>query len=215
MSKKLWLAILVALVLVVAVAGVAVAGSGDQHPGNPPRPNTQDRQGDSTHRFPHALGEITSIGNDEFTMLTRSDVEVTVLVDEDTRYLGELEDFTDLEVGMTIGAAGLREGEGTFLAKALFAGERLTDFRRAHGEVTDVGNSTLTIETRNGESLTFKVDDDTKFKSRDGEVENLADIDEGDRIVVGYFVNDSGDLIAKVIAVGGPKPDGAQRDGQG
>jgi len=215
MSKKLWTVGLITLVLAATIAGVALAASGDEHPGNPPRPNDGERTGNRPHRPPHAKGEIISLGDQEFTLLTRSDVEITVLVNEDTNYFGDLEAFEDLEVGMQIGVAGSREGEGTFLAKAIFAGERLDDLRRAHGEVTDVGNSSLAIETRNGETLTFEVNDETRFKSRDGEVEELSDIDEGDHVFVGYFVNDSGDLIAKVIGVGGTKPEGVQRDSQG
>lgn len=208
MSKKIWIAGLIAVVLLVTVAGAAVAASGDEHPGNPPRPNAGERSGDRPHRPPHAIGEITSIGDEEFTMLIRSEIEITVLVNEDTKYLGELESFEDLEVDMRIGAAGVRQGEGIFLAKALFAGERLGDLRRAGGEVTDVGSSSLTIETRNGESLTFEVNEQTRFKSRDGEVEELADIEEGDMVLVIYLVNDSGDLVAKMIGVGGPKGEG-------
>jgi len=214
MSKKIWTAGLIALVLVVSVAGAAFAASTDQHPGNPPGPNG-DRQGDGPRRPPHALGEITSIGADQFTMLTRSELEVTVMVDEDTNYFGDLESFTDLEVGMQIGAAGMREGEGTFLAKAIFAGDRLEDIRRAGGEVTDVGNSSLTIENREGETLTFEVDENTRFKSRDGEVEGLSDIEEGDHVALLYLVADNGDLVAKVIGVGGPKGDNAPGDSQG
>jgi hypothetical protein len=106
---------------------------------------------------------------------------------------------------MIIGAAGLGEGEATFLAKVLFSGERLDDFRRAHGEVIDVGASSITIENRVGERLTFDVNDDTVFKSCDGEVESLGDIEEGDLVVLGYLVEESGDLLAKVIGVGQPK----------
>ena len=215
MSKKIWAAGLIALVLVATVAGAALASSGDEHPGNPPRPNAEDKQGIGHCRPPHALGEITSLGEEEFTMLTRSEFEVTVLVDEDTKYFGDLASFEDLEVGMQIGAAGGRQGEGTFLAKALFAGERLDDLRRAGGEVTDVGNSSLTIETRNGEPLTFEVNDQTRFRSRDGEVEELSDIDEGNHVMVIYLESDSGDLIAKAIGVGGPKGHGHQGDNQG
>lgn len=208
MSKKIWIAGLIAVALLVTAASVAVAASGDEHPGNPPRPNAGEQSGDRPHRPPQAKGEIISIGDDEFTMLIRLEVEITVLVDEDTKYLGDLESFADLEVGMQIGAAGKREGEGTFLAKALFAGERLGDLSRAGGEVTDVGNSSLTIETRDGETLTFEVNDQTRFKSRDGEVQELSDIEEGDMVLVIYLENDSGDLVAKAIGVGGPKGDG-------
>ena len=215
MSKKIWTAGLIALVLVVTVTGAAFAASGEELPGNPPRQNNGDKTGNRPHRPLHALGEITAIGDEQFTMLTRSDVEVTVLVDEDTKYFGDLESFGDLEVGLQIGAAGMREGEATFLAKAIFAGDRLEDLRRAGGEVTDVGNSSLTIENREGETLTFEVDENTRFKSRDGEVEELSDIEEGDHVGLLYLVADNGDLIAKVIGVGSPKGDGAQGDSQG
>lgn len=211
MSKKIWTASLIALVLVVAVAGAAMASSGDEKPGNPPKP------GDSRHgdRPPLLVGEVTAIGEEEFTLLTRNDVEITVLVDDETRYFGDLESFADLEVGLKVGVAGRRQGDQTVLAKGIASADDFPRARRARGEVIDVGALSLTIETRSGESLTFIVNDETRFFSRDGEVEGLSDISEGDHVGVLFVEADNGALLAKGIGVGGPKPDGDKPDGAG
>lgn len=208
MSQKLWKAGLIALILVVAVAGSALAASGDADPGNPPGPNGGRHGGQRSH----AVGEVTAIGDEEFTLLTRADVELTVLVDEDTRYLGQLGDFDDLEVGMMVGVAGIRQGEQTLLAKVVGSGPGLRQGKHAHGEVTDVDDDSLTIETRSGDSLTFEVTGETRFFSRNGEVQELSDIEEGDQVMV-LYVEENGELIAKAIGVGGPKADGPRPNG--
>ncbi|MDA1330147.1 MAG: DUF5666 domain-containing protein [Chloroflexi bacterium] len=202
MSKKIWIAGALALILVLTAAGAAYAASGDTTHGNPP-----DHPG-----RPHLRGEIVELGDNQFTLLTRNETRVTVEVDEETSYFGALEEFSDIEVGMLVGVAGQRSGEETILARAVGAGEPRGDKLRAFGEVTDVSTDSLTIETRAGETLSFLVTDETRFHSRDGEVESLSDIEEGQKAMVIYIENSDGDFIAAGIGIGGP-PDGAPGPG--
>lgn len=199
-KKKIWMTAVLALVMVFGIAGTAMAAP-DQapasHPGGPGRGN----------RFPHGIGEVISIGDDQFTAETRNGTEVTVFVDDDTRYFGDLESFNNIEAGMEVAVLGAREGDLTILAKAVGAGEFPLG-QRAGGEVTAVDSDSLSIENREGESFTFQVDGETIFLSRDGSVEGLADIEVGDHAAVHYEEASDGTLLAKTIGTGGPKGDG-------
>jgi preprotein translocase subunit YajC len=216
MSKiNLLFAGVIALILVASVAGAALAASGDEMPGvfngagGPGGPGRGDRVG-------HLRGEITAISDEEFTLETEEGEQYTFMVDDETRYFGDLESFEDLEVGLSVGVAVMRNGEDTALAKAVGAGD-IVDATRAHGEITDIGADSLTIETRDGDTLTFVVDGDTQFASRDGSVTSLDDLEVGDHAMVAYEA-DGADLIALVVGSGGPqggRPQGAPNGQQG
>jgi hypothetical protein len=201
MSKKIWFAGLLTLVLVLTMASIAYAGSTDQQPGNPPGPRGGPGRGQGLG------GEVIAVGDDQFTLLLRNDVEVTVEVDEDTSYLGDLESFDDIEVGLTVRVAGQRSGDETILARAVASAPYLGQ-TRAHGEVTGVASDSLTIETRDGEIYTFVVTADTEFHSRDGSVESLSDVNAGDLVVV-LYEEDGDDLVALLIGVRQPLQDGS------
>ena len=207
MSKKtIWISALIAMLTLATVAGTALA-SGQGAPWGHPGGHGEGRRG------ARGQGEVIAIADDEFTLLMRDEVEITVQVDEDTRYFGDLESFNDIEVGMTVAVAGIRKGEETGLAKAIGAGEQPFGLG-ARGEVTDVDADSLTIETRDGESLTFQVDGETVFLSRDDEVQSLADIEIGYRAGVHYEEASDGTLLAKTIGAGEPKGDGPPADSQ-
>ena len=199
MSKKIWFAGLLTLVLVLTIAGVAYAGSTDQHPGNPPGSRGGRGQG--------LGGEVIAVGDDQFTLLLRNNVEVTIEVTEDTSYLGDLESFDDIEVGLTVRVAGQRSGDESIQARAVALAPYLGQ-TRAHGEVTGVASDSLTIETRDGEIYTFVVTADTEFHSRDGSVESLSDVNAGDLVVV-LYEEDGDDLVALLIGVRQPLQDGS------
>jgi len=119
MSKKNWTAGLFALALTLGIVSVAAAagpsladpsalsgstfaplgaaaGIGPQDPPNPPGPRGGPGRGPLRGR-PHLSGEITAIGDNQFTLTTAGNNEVTVEVDESTSYLGSLDGFDDLE----------------------------------------------------------------------------------------------------------------------
>ncbi len=195
-KKKIWFTALLTLVLVFSVAGTAIAASGDNHPGGPGKGK----------RFPHGLGEVTSVGNDQFTAEKRNGTEIIFLVDDDTRYFGDLESFNDIEVGLKVAVMGSREGDQSITAKAVGAGEFPLG-QRAGGEVTALDSDSLTIESRDGESLTFQVDGETLFFSRDDQVESLSDIEIGDHAMIQYEEASDGILVAKTIGSGTPDGD--------
>jgi len=206
-KKNVWIIALLALVMIFGIAGTAIAASDESpatHPGGPGKGK----------RNPKGMGEVTSVGSDQFTIETRNGTEVTVLVDDDTRYFGDLESFNDIEVGLQVAVMGAREGDQTISAKAVGSGEFPLG-KRAGGEVTAVDSDSLTIENRDGESLTFQVDGETLFFSRNDEIDSLSDIEVGDHARVHYEEASDGTLIAKSIAAGTPKEDGANSNGRG
>jgi len=210
MSKKVWIAGLISLVLVLAVAGAAVAApqfAEPADPPNPPGPRGGPGRGPG-FRPPHLTGEITELGDDQFTMTLRIAATITVEVDEQTQYIGSLDSFADLEEGMQVAVAGKRSGEGTLLAKVLMNTADKPLGTRIGGEVTAVGSNSLTIETPNGEKFVFNVDSGTDFLSRENAVNSLADIQMGNHVKVLFEQTASGTLTANLIVVAvGPQPE--------
>ncbi len=84
--------------------------------------------------------------------------------------------------------------------------------RGAGGEVTAVGTDSLTIQNRNGESVTVNVDDDTTIQLVESQTEgSLSDIAVGDNVKVRGQRNDDGSVDARAIVVA---PDGDKAGGQ-
>jgi hypothetical protein len=152
-------------------------------------------------------GEITEIGVGEFTVTIEGNSQIVVEVSEDTSYLGALESFSDLEVGMDVAVAGHRSGEGTMVARVVATRDDLPFGTRIGGEVTAVGTDSISIETPRGEAFTFGVTADTDFLSRQNMVASLGDIEVGDHVMVLYEQADEGTLTSNVILVGGPPPE--------
>lgn len=203
MSKKIWIAGLLALALVVGVAGVAIAAPRLDTEEAPPPP-----QGRGERRPPHVLGEITELGDNSITMEIRPSLELTVEVTEFTVYLGSLESFDQLEVGMVIAVMGHRSGEGTLEARAIVAEEDLPLGTRIAGEVTAVTSSTIAIETRSGEAFRFNVVSSTEFLSPENDVQSATDIAVGDHVTIFFVQAANGTLTANVISVGAGPQDG-------
>lgn len=209
MSKKIWIAGVLALALGLIVAGAALAAPSQtdlQDPPNPPGPRGGSGRGPEWP--PRLIGEITEIGEEQFSLEGPRGTEFTVEVDEYTSYLGTLVSFDDLEVGMSVAVAGHRSGEGSLVARILVAQDDLPLGTRIGGEVTAISGTTqLAIETRDGQSFRFSVSAATEFLSRENEVQSLADIAVGDHVTVLYEQTSSGTLAANVIFVAGPPPE--------
>ena len=209
MSKKTWIALLGALMLAATVASAAMAAPSQTErldPPNPPGPRGGPGRG-PLWGPPHLAGEITEIGDDQFTVTTANNNEVTIEVSELTSYLGALDSFSDLEVGLDVAVVGHRSGEGSLVARVVATRDDLPFGTRLGGEVTAVGADTLTIETPRGETFVFDVTADTDFLSRENAVLGLGDIEVGNHVMVFFEQSSSGGLAANVILVGGPPPD--------
>ncbi len=161
----------------------------------PPRPERQRNAGKVT---------AVDVGASTFSIQTRAGDGLTFLVGENTQFRsrsGEVESLSDLKEDMAVVVVSVAQDDGSLMALAVMAGENAPGGLRAGGQVTEVTNSSLTIQTRSGESLTFQITGQTRFVSRDGEVESLDDIEAGMVVIVAYEEVGGGNLKANVVAV--------------
>jgi hypothetical protein len=91
---------------------------------------------------------------------------------------------------MVAAVAAVRGGDGALEARFVAVGERddlpmrpNVDVRVA-GRITSVEGSSFTVETLAGAEKMFSVDGSTVFRSRDGSVEGIEDLQPGMRAIV-------------------------------
>lgn len=159
-----------------------------------------------------AVGEITSIGEDQFTVLTEDGVEVLVNVDERTEIYQKnmLLGFDDLEVGDRVKVFGVKLEDESLLASWIRVkpgdGEEEDDEEEdepgnaVHGEVISIGESSLVVLDGEGVEVTVEVDDATEIKYRGKTIEFEAIEVGNDVTAIGERIDES-NLIARKIIV--------------
>ena len=170
-----------------------------------------------------AAGEITGVvpGQGTFTILTRKGDELEFQTNENTKFRSpnsSVEDIHDLNKGMKAFVAAAKQDDGTLIALMVAAGnpkdrpDRPRLDVKVGGEVTAVGASSLTIQTRKGESISFSVNDSTQFKGIGG----LEELKVGMMAAVGANETDDG-LLALVVGARHPgdRPNPHDRPGRG
>ena len=111
----------------------------------------------------------------------------------------------DIEEGDLVAGKGIRQEDGTFLARAI-AVVPPRWIARSLGRVTEIHGNKLVVQTWRG---TFDVhtDKDTVFRVPGVEEPTIKDVNEGD-IIAGRVVKQEGNkLLAKTIVVVRPAPD--------
>jgi hypothetical protein len=151
---------------------------------------------DPTQVTRRSAGEVTAVGDDEFTLKARSGEELTVAVTEETIFLGQVQGLEAMESGMVV-AVGLKEAGGELIAVTLGARARLI---KHAGAVTAVAADAFSIQTRQGEKLTFTVDADTQFFSRDEAIQGLTDLQPEMIAAVGARQLEDGSYLAVRVA---------------
>lgn len=163
-----------------------------------------------------ARGEVIDVNvrAGKFRIQTPEGDLVTFFVDEGTRYGGQLEKLTDLQIGWKAAAAGERkgsgEGDGKVVASIVIAGE-LPERIKMRGTVSavDLEAGRFRLERPEGAPVMFFVDENTRYGGR---LEDLADLRVGWAAgVVGKEVED-GMLAVGVIAA--ERPIGQQIRGE-
>ena len=198
MFKKILVAALLVIALAVPLAGIALA---EQH--TPESGGARHGKGGKGY-----AGIVTNVDGaySDFAIENRGGEVVTFMVNPDTKFNsreGELESFDDLVAGMTVGVKAVGNDEGTLVAKSVFyIDPEMLDAQRAGGEVIAVGGANFTIMSRNEEELTFQVDENTRFMSRDGSLDGFEDLEVGMKVGVLYIENDDGTFLAKAVGTG-------------
>lgn len=195
MLKKISLSLIAALLLSISLVGT-VAAQQD----NPPNP-----AGFRAKKNQAAVGQITSIGADSFTMQVRNR-EVTIFVTNDTVFRnrdGTTAAFADLEIDRWVAGTGTKNDDGDFVARRVIIMPE--DFDPANinltklgGEVDKINNgqNTFTINTLDGRTLTITVDGRTRWM---GSLTELKDLEKGMKVGVVAQEQADGTLLAKAV----------------
>ncbi len=164
------------------------------------------------------IGQVTAVGDNTFTLKLLDGKTVQIAVDDDTRFRkagGGEASFADITVGRWVAGAvkppqageeGVLHARVVIILPEDFDPARWKNTHRYPGKVTAVGTDSLTIETRDGQTLTFAVTDQTRFRSRDGAMKSLADL-KPDMPVMVIAKDENGQLTALVVVAGrGARP---------
>ncbi|MEE9512757.1 MAG: DUF5666 domain-containing protein [Anaerolineales bacterium] len=171
-------------------------------------------EGDAPDNQLRIVGVILNVdfpGN-MFAVRTLSGTDVHVHVTGNSEYRsrdGAVQEFEDLAIDMRIIVVGQERGDGTITALVVFPAtpEQLPDLMRLKGEVEGVGENYFTLLTEEGRSLTINVIDRTRFRSRDGEVTTLSDLEPGMVAIVTAADTEDNGIVALVVAAGTPGGD--------
>ncbi|TET99930.1 MAG: hypothetical protein E3J30_03600 [Anaerolineales bacterium] len=171
-------------------------------------------EGDAPDNQLRIAGVILNVdfpGN-TFAVRTLSGTDVHVHVTGNTEYRsrdGSVQEFEDLVVDMRIIVVGQERGDGTINASVVFAAtpEEVPELMRLKGEVGGVGDRYFTLLTEDGRSLTINVIDRTRFRSRNGEVTKLSDLEPGMVALVTAADTEDNGIVALVVAAGTPGGD--------
>ena len=166
-------------------------------------------------------GEITGVvpGQGTFTIVNREGNEFELSTNDRTKFHsrdGSISDIHDLKRGMQAIVGAVRQDDGQLLALAVAAGNPENRSDRpvldvtVGGKVTAIGSSSFTIETRNGESMSFSVNDSTHYKG----IGSFSELEVGMMAAVGADESDDG-LLAIFVGARNPEDRPNRRPGHG
>ncbi|MES0338504.1 MAG: DUF5666 domain-containing protein [Anaerolineales bacterium] len=159
-------------------------------------------------------GEVGGVGGDNFTLRTEDGRSLTINIIERTRFRsrnGEVTKLSDLKAGMVTLVAAVDSEDNGIVALVVAAEIPGGDIRdrifRTTGEITGVvpGQDTFTVQSNEGENITFVTGERTKFRSRDGSVTGIHDLKRGMLTMVGAIKMEDGTNQALVVLAGNPE----------
>jgi len=149
--------------------------------------------------FRGSILEIVLLAN-QFTLENLQGEQATFDVDSSTTYRGEVSELSELEEGMAAGVAAKELEDGSSLAQIVRAGYPI---KKHLGKVTEVDQvaNTISLKTMIGQvEMTFKVDEETHFRSKDQSIQGLEDLETG--MVAVVVAKMTGDGMPVAIMVG-------------
>jgi hypothetical protein len=166
----------------------------------------QDDIPDRVRVFGEIMGVVSTGGS--FSLEKRDDEAVTILTNERTRFRsreGSIQRLDDLEAGMVALVIAVEQDDGGLLGLVVAAGykeDRPNNLRRFKGDIYNVvpGQGTFTLNTQEGEVISFQTNDRTRFISRDGSVTDIHDLKKGRTALVGAVEKEEGSRMAIFVA---------------
>ena len=152
-----------------------------------------------------AKGSVTSVNASagKFEIETSDGRTLNFIVDEKTRYQGQLSSLEGMQVGWYAGVAAKEGDNGKFTAVMVIAGIRPEQVR-AKGiiKVVNPGAGKFQLEKPDGTVLTIFVDENTHYR---GQVESFQDLEKGMRAGTVSLEQADGTLLARLVIAGNPK----------
>ncbi len=200
MIKRILAPVVLAILVSVVVGTPAFAQAND-----PVRGDTEgSSEGlDRAHRGRRAArGEIRAVdlAGSTFDLWLPNDETVTIAVNDQTRFNGQVRSLADLEPGMQAGVVARFQPDGPPLALLVVVPPVRPKLTRYAGEISavDLEDSLLTLETRHAGAITFAVLDSTRFF---GEANSLRDLEIGAPALVVAYTDEDGRLVAGAVGV--------------
>ncbi len=200
MNKKILLSL--SAVLLVLLAGLPLSGAALAH---------DNRPGWAIEDTFRKVGQVTSIGQNSFTIQDRLGAQYTLEVDELTRFRSQDQadlTFSDLKSGAWVIAVGEYQSPSELIAKAVISlpgdvDPNLRIDQRLRGKVSavDLTGKSLTITSRDGQETRLVVNDATRYP---GEAKSLAEVKTGMQAGVLAVKQADGSLLAAVVKAGSP-----------
>ncbi len=151
-------------------------------------------------------GEITRVdpGDGTYQLQKPDGTEMTFLVNENTRYGGQVNSLDDLQVGWKAGVAAMETSEGSLMTLALIAGDA-PELVKAKGVVTavDPGAGQFEIEKADGTTVRYFVNEKTRYQ---GQLSSLDEMKVSWQAGVAAKVDEDGNLMA-VLVIAGTRPE--------
>jgi preprotein translocase subunit YajC len=197
MSKKILIPILAALLLALGAGVWAYADAAAQES----TPRFRQR------RLPGVVGQVTTVAGDQFTIQTKAGREVTFRFDETTRFTDpQKQELSpqDMQTGDWVAVIVVRNRAKPPLARAVIILPEDFDpanWASVRGRVTgvDVSGNAFSLEDKDGQATTVKVDENTKYQ---GQAAGLAELQVGMPVLARTEKQPNGDLLAKSVRTG-------------
>ncbi len=152
-------------------------------------------------------GEVWSLGNGVITLQTRRGEQVMLFVDENTAFQspeGLVQGFSDLQVHMQVGVFATPQDDGTLLANVVLAAR--PRISKHLGTVVSADESSLTLARRDGQTVTFQITAETRFK---GEADSAAAVQPGMQARVAAYQDAAGQWTAVAVGLRAAPPQDA------
>jgi hypothetical protein len=167
-----------------------------------------DGQDSSHHDGQQADGAVSSInsGQSSFKVTPEHGADISVVVNAQTEFKGELRDFTGLKVGLQVQVTGTKQPDGSLLATRVEG----QDEHELTGTIMslDAAKSSFVLKLAGGTTRTIEVSANTEFEG-DGDFQRFSDLKVGQSVQVEGNLQSNGTLAATKVR----REDNASSDG--
>lgn len=128
-------------------------------------------------------GEVTAVSSTGFTIKTNNNTTFNVNTESAKiiRIPRDVINLSEIQVGDTVHVTGTKD-EGVITASVVYNMAQNLKPAIAKGTVTAVSDNSITLATKDNQTVTLNTDGDTRIVDKDGEVSANADIEIGTKV---------------------------------